>query len=228
MNPACEAMNGTCEGLEPRAWIHPISQDLVAACRRFADEAASSSEPAVIRSSNIACVTIGASAVEASLNEWVAISRQIEDARLPVPFWDAIRGLARSLSLRARWDLISGAAGGQQWDASLEPFQSFDTLVSLRNEIVHYKADFLEDTVAPLGRIRNLAAQLLKTKSVNDEPAGWARLLLDCPDLGPWAIRCVEQLHGRIPSLLLGPMRSDEAAPEPNVGPPGAAPRRPN
>jgi len=60
--------------------------------------------------------------------------------RLSKVMWEAIE----RLDVRNKWIVVSRLATGKEWDRGKEPYQGFHKLVSLRNDLVHYKPKFDE------------------------------------------------------------------------------------
>lgn len=125
----------TCAGKPIKSAMHQFSADLLRGCDHFAKCAASAKPKEVVRAYNAACITFAAAIPEALVNEWVSISKLTEyDEKVPLGFWDALEECHRALNMRRKWNLIATLLGGLEWDSGREPFQSYETIATLRNE----------------------------------------------------------------------------------------------
>lgn len=199
-------VGATCAGKPIAGAMYPFSGDLMYGSERFAGMAEKATEGIDVRSLNAASITFGVSAIDAKVNEWIAISREIEDGPQPVAFWNELADLQRTIRLERKWNLIASVNGGTLWDGGKEPFQSYETAVAVRNEIVHFKGEFLGRDEAPNKRIQGLMQQLgVKSTAtfVEGDVSSWVYDLLGCPKLGHWVARRIRPFFNDVHTLLL-------------------------
>ena len=206
MNTGGESDDATCGGKEIAAVMHPYSRDLVQGCSHYAEMAKSAKFPQETLMHNTACVLFGASSIEAKLNERVSMAKLVLEGD-KAGFWSVMASMKQGLSLQQKWNLIASHEGGTLWDSGKEPFQSFETVASLRNELVHYKGEFLPKDKAPVNRISGLM-QLLGVKSnatfVEDDCSAWIHDLLTCRELGGWVSKKISDLDAQFDVLVGG------------------------
>ena len=167
--------------------MYPLSFDFTGGFVHFADAAAVEDNIKRRRYFNMACIIFAAGAIETVINERISLEARLFNSGASRHFYGALADAQRSISLRDKWNLLVSVRGGHQWDSAKEPYQSYDTIITIRNELLHYKADFLGHLEPPVNRIR----PLLKIFGVPDERAddqivGWLHALLESRDLGSW------------------------------------------
>lgn len=197
--------------LESNLALQHFSEDLVWSCRHHAEIAATDQNPYVVYVTNMACVFSAASFLEARLNELTAqcTGPLANPRKLSPELWQTIHDMRKSLSHVQKWNLIASAAGGTVWSNDKEPFQSYDLLVSFRNEMVHYKGEFGNGIDPPIKKIRSLQKRL-KVPIEAAPRTSWFASLLYSPLLGRWASELVDDFDLRFDNLLAGEPLSDE------------------
>ena len=111
----------------------------------------------------------------------------------------------KKLKLSEKWDLIASNGNGILWNNSIEPFQSYELIASLRNELVHYKGMLLAKNEAPNRKIKGLMDKFgIKSNAtfVEDDCSGWVRDLLNYRKLGLWVADKIEDFSSQILFLL--------------------------
>lgn len=179
-----------CAGLPIKAAMHPFSVEFLAGCQKFAELAKQTDNKQELIIFSTSCIVNAACYLEAKLNEEVAISRIFlnegsEEGRR----WGEIKKSERRTTVPEKWDKISSLTGGCKWIHGEDPFQSFETITSLRNELLHYKGDLLGKDEAPSRRIEALMRHLgIKSEAswVEDECSTWVIDLLSNPSVARW------------------------------------------
>jgi len=155
---------------------------------------------------NTSCILFAAGAIEARVNEWISIGTIIEDAEVPTAFWVEMQKSQKSLSIVQKWNLIAAICGGKCWDGGIEPFQSFGTIATLRNELVHFKGQLFGKDEAPNLRIADLMKQLgIRSDAtfVEDDVSSWVADLLNHRKLGVWVQSKARLFYDDVLTLLL-------------------------
>ena len=88
-----------------------------------------------------------------------------------------------------------GLLNQEVWDNSKEPFQSFNIIQTIRNEIIHYKGDFKETGKLPIKKLKPLF-DILRLNSASEK--SWPRELFRCREFGTWVYDKVEQMNSLI------------------------------
>lgn len=167
--------------------MYPFSFDLTGGFIYFADAALAEDKVKRRRYLNTACIVFAAGAIEAVINERISLEARFLDSGAKRPFYEALAAAQRSISLKDKWNLLISVRGGHQWDSAKEPYQSYDTIITIRNELLHYKADFLGHLEPPVNRIRPLLERLgVPSNRADDSNVKWLYALLEARDLGVW------------------------------------------
>ncbi len=158
---------------------------------------------------NLSSIFLGGSFLEANLNEDIAQCAHAPSPDIkPTPqFWLTLEEMQKDLSAVEKWNLIAATRGGQQWNAAAEPYQSYDTLVALRNELVHFKGRYIVDNSPPIKRLKPLIDRFKSKKhwkldAMNVDP--WLVSLVSSKDLALWIDSAIFNINARKDELLLG------------------------
>jgi recombinational DNA repair ATPase RecF len=179
---------------EPEATraMYPFSFDLHNGAHFFADAAVTEADEKRRRYLNTAAIVFAAATIEAVLNEQISLRSELgidkHLSHIPHEFFEALANAQKTISLKDKWNLFTSVRGGRMWDSGVEPFQSYDLLISLRNELVHFKAEFLADQQAPLNKLQPLVDRLSLRLPPDEEKyhGYWLKTLLESTHLGPW------------------------------------------
>jgi hypothetical protein len=167
--------------------MYPFSFDLTRGFVFFADAAATEEDVKLRRCFNTACIVFAAGVIEAVINERISLEAKFFDSEGKRPFYEALAAAQRSISLKDKWNLLVSVRGGYYWDSSKEPYQSYDMILTLRNELLHYKADFLGHLEPPVNRIRPLLERFaVPCERADDSNVQWLHVLLETRELGKW------------------------------------------
>ena len=194
----------TCVGKPIRAAMYMFSADLISGCKMFAEMAKKAKAVNKVRYNNTACIFFATSSIEAKINEWVSIAQACYEDE-PKSFCHSLAPLVKKLKLSEKWDLIASNGNGTLWDNGKEPFQSYEVISSLRNELVHYKGQLLTKNEAPNRKIKGLMDKFgIKSQStfIEDDCSGWVSDLLNCRELGDWVATMTEDFFNNILALL--------------------------
>ena len=179
--------------------MYPFSFDLHNGAHFFADAAVTEEDEKQRRYLNTAALLFAAATIEAVLNEQISLRSEMGSdvhlSHLPCEFFEALAHAQKTISLKDKWNLFTSVRGGRTWDSGSEPFQTYDLLISLRNELVHYKAEFLADRRAPVNKLQPLVDRLgIKPPPPDDEKyySHWLQTLLGSADLGAWVRKSLD------------------------------------
>lgn len=196
-----------CAGKSISGAMHIFSTDLLQGCSYFAAEAERERDHEKRRFCATACIFFGASVMETKVNEWISISTTIANTEIPQEFWKTLQNSQKNLRFEEKWNLIASVSGGTLWDSGKEPFQSYSVILALRNELVHYKGQFLGKDEAPSKKIKDLLAKFRiqsKATFVEADASSWLADLLNEPTLARWIADRVNYFHADAYKLLLG------------------------
>lgn len=199
--------------LETGKTLYHFSDDLRLGCRYHASLAAALDSGFDTTIASISAILMAASFVEARLNE---LSAQMVDGKpiAPAAFWRVIHERRKDIKFKDKWNLVASVSGGCEWDASREPFHSYDLIVTLRNELVHYKGEYGDGEDPPAKAIRSLIARF-NDGDVMAEPFDilgehWIVRLLSAPGLAGWVADTVDEFDKRFDHLLAGREFTDQ------------------
>ncbi len=200
-----------CAGQEISEAMTMLSRVLLDGSKYFAELASTGKESNHISYANISCILMGATSLEAKINEWVSVQERLIKAaekngdadKLPYTTEQikTFYSLQRTTSISEKWNqsIALGSAGRTDiWDEGREPFQSFNLIYHLRNEITHYKGDFLGKNEMPTKKLKELMRNLgIKSRAsfMDDDASTWISDLLDCNGLGKWVYEKVNSMH---------------------------------
>jgi hypothetical protein len=191
--------------------LHVFSSDLVWGCRYHATQAKQSQDTYRTFTANLSCILFAGSFLEARLNELSAEMVELEpkEPNAPLAFWRVFHNLRKNLGVKEKWDLIASVSNGKLWDSSCEPFQSYDLIFSLRNELVHYKGEYATVSEPPVKKINDLLQRFnvsgfaIVGLDIPIDP-GWISRLLSSSELGSWISTTVDELDMKFDHYLTG------------------------
>ncbi len=172
--------------------MHPFSFDLLGGAYFFADAASSEADDKRRRYYNTSCIIFAAATLEAVLNEQISLrnvfGNDVHTQRIPKEFVTALVNAQKTISLKDKWNLFVSMRGGRPWDSGQEPFQSYDLIIALRNELLHYKAEFFPCLEAPVKKLQFLIRRFcpMMNPATTDEVTPWLTGLLESRELGLW------------------------------------------
>jgi len=203
-----DSSEDTCAGRPIRAAMHPFSVEFLAGCRKFSDLAEETEDRQEVMIYTTSCIVNAVCFMEAKLNEEVAIARicfdEDPDERKR---WDEVKEGERRYSVPQKWNQVAALTGGCRWNSGEEPFQSFETISSLRNELVHFKGELLGKDEAPSRRIAGLMQQLgVKSKAtwVEDDCSSWVTDLLSEKSVIRWVSEKITLFDQQYYALMHG------------------------
>ncbi len=198
----------TCAGLPIAAAMHPFSVDFLAGCKKFSELASTTEDTQEVLIFSASCIVNAACYLEAKLNEEVAIARLcFDEGSVERETWDSIKKDERRLSVSKKWNRISAFTGGTQWDSGKEPFQAFETISSLRNELVHFKGELLGRDEAPSNKISALMERLgIRSEAswIEDDCSSWVTDLLSEKSLVDWVAERMTSFDDQYYALMQG------------------------
>ena len=202
-------MGEIVKSLSDEHYLYCFSSDILMLVRTNARLVGETDDDGLVFHLNLSSIFLAGSFLEARLNEQIAMCahRAPQDIKPTQQFWLTLSGMQKNISVVDKWNLISSARNGQQWDGAKEPFQSHDTLSALRNELVHFKGRFTQDDAPPINRLKSLMRQFKSTrhwklKAMEVDP--WLVSLVGSKELGLWIDSTVFALHSQFEELLIG------------------------
>lgn len=203
-----DSSEDTCAGRPIRAAMHPFSVEFLAGCRKFSDLAEETDDRQEVMSYATSCIVNAACFLEAKLNEEVAIARIcFDEGSDERKRWDEVKEGERRYSVPQKWNQVAALTGGCRWNSGEEPFQSFENISSLRNELVHFKGDLLGKDEAPSRRIASLMQQLgVKSKATwfEDDCSSWVADLLSEKSVIRWVSEKITSFDQQYYALMHG------------------------
>lgn len=198
----------TCTGRQIKAAMHPFSVEFLAGCRKFSDLAEETDDRQEVMIYATSCIVNAVCFLEAKLNEEVTIARIcFDEGSDERKRWDEVKEGEQRYSVPQKWNQVAALTGGCRWNSGEEPFQSFETISSLRNELVHFKGDLLGKDEAPSRRIAGLMQQLgVKSKAtwVEDDCSSWVTDLLSEESVIRWVSEKITSFDQQYYALMHG------------------------
>src|SRR5690554_3621138 len=189
-----------CSGKEIKAVMARYSETLFQGCKHFEELISETNDRELIKIYNTASLFFSISSLEGKLNEFISIQIAI-DMEHKLPELRTIKREERQLSFDEKWDCVNKIFDYKKWDNSVEPFQSFNIIASLRNEIVHHKGNFLSKNETPTKKIRQLMKTLQvesKCDFIEDDCSSWVYDLFETKNLAQWITNKTQLLNEEI------------------------------
>lgn len=190
-------IENSCAGKPIKSSMYSFSANCLAGCKKFSELANISEISQDITIFNTSCIINAASYLDAKINEEISIAVICyEESDSESKAWRAIQNLQKKLNVQEKWDLVALRTDGVEWNKAVEPFQSIELIISLRNQLVHYKGAFLGKDEAPNKKITGLMKQLgvsSNAKWVEDDCSSWLSDLLRSKKLAEWVYHSISQ-----------------------------------
>jgi len=157
---------------------------------------------------NSCIVFLSISSLEAKFNERIFILKAcIQDNPKFFEFIETIHRNIEFLPIEKKWNIIASISNGKKWNNFSEPFQSFEIIKSLRNELIHYKAEPMDCDEVPLNKLKqfNKILKLQSQKNINIENRGnWIHLIMGNKKLSFWLKEKTHEFSNFISDSLIG------------------------
>jgi len=207
----CKVLRGKSEGKT----MYLFSDDLFWGCLFFSHIAKESKNQFEIIAYNTSCVLYAGSFIEAKINELIArVAGSEGDGVEPsIAFWEALEENQKQFTFKEKWNLIASIKDGEKWDGSSEPFQSYDLISTLRNELVHFKGALLENDEVPVKKLKALAQRFKGESNIAFEAmeaSCWVHNILTSAEVGEWISKTVKDFDLNFDSFLSGKELSEE------------------
>ena len=203
-----DSSEDTCAGRPIMTAMHPFSVEFLAGCRKFSDLSQKTDDKQEVMIYATSCIVNAACFLEAKLNEEVAIARIcLDEGSEERKSWDEVKKGQRHNSVPQKWNQVAALTGGCCWNSGGDPFQSFEIISSLRNELVHFKGDLLGPDEAPSRRIANLMRQLgisSKATWIEDDCSSWITDLLSEKSVVQWVSEKIISFDQQYYALMHG------------------------
>lgn len=186
-----ETEGDTCAGAKIGTAMHFFSHDLFEGCKYNAHLAKTAEKTFQVRSANMSCILFSVSAIEAKLNELITMFGSIPDCS---NVWSDVLTNHQRKPTAQKWNLITAKTNGTDWNHTDEPFRLYNLIKALRNELVHYKGELLEQDVAPNVKIQEIMTKLgvqSEATFMEDDCSSWANDLLNNRELGTFVVESI-------------------------------------
>lgn len=186
-----ETEGNTCADAKIGAAMHFFSHDLFEGCKYNAHLAKTAEKTFQVRSANMSCILFSVSAIEAKLNELISMFGSIPNNG---NVWSDVLKNHNKKPIAQKWNLITAKTNGTDWNHSNEPFRSYNLVKALRNELVHYKGELLEQNEVPNVKIQEIMIKLgvqSEATFIEDDCSSWANDLLNNKELGKFVVESI-------------------------------------
>lgn len=152
------------------------------------------------------------SSLEAFINELYV--KVIDDLKFEGKNVENLEDLFKNGRILGKWDLFPGLAAITSFNKGMRPWQDFDALVKLRNDLVHYNSEFRKPGYIPTylesilrREVKGQQVQQAETSSLMEslfQAAHWTESICH-PAMGAWALNTgkamIKELLERIAPL---------------------------
>lgn len=179
-----------------------FSDRLWKACRMHAMNAKESKCQHEAEFANISCLIVAPSVIEALLNEFISYHCEIDENMVDVKDFFAAMKNTEKLRIEERWNLLAAFFKGQRWDDGKEPFQSYQLIKKFRNEIVHYKGDFVPIGDAPFSKMKLFISRFVNEEPNYNLPFSYYSLVLKNKELGEFIFERTKSFYDNVGRLI--------------------------
>lgn len=170
---------------------------------------------------NSSCVFFAVAFLEAKLNETITgISEYGSSAgNIPSKIWQILKLNEKKLSLIDKWNFLASAYGGKTWEKGENPFQSFEAIRVLRNELVHYKGERQSTGKTPKFSLNFLLEEFSGEDTQDSYEEFWQILssgrkdwltqILSSKDFGNWIAKKTLPFDIKFEQLILSKRKKD-------------------
>ena len=186
--------------------MRPLSDNFTRSFELFSALIAHCNDDRDIRVYNIALLTNCVAYIEGKVNEKLQ-SLQTRKAFLEADYQDIeaesnITSIKRGEKIRQKWNRIKDLeTSPDKWDNGKLVFANFSFLCDLRNEVLHYKCDYLSTGEVPTKSIENIMHQVCDEQPYGEKPyyrqmfESWCSYLLMQKKLSEWCISTTRELE---------------------------------
>lgn len=148
---------------------------------------------------NIAALIFGYTSIEVTMNEIISLSEVVQNIADKQKKIKTLLNLEKKQSIKEKYDGLAIILGANNWDSSIEPFQSFEIIQTIRNEIIHHKGKWRNPGEVSVKKIKFLLEKL----DLNHSPKNWESELFMYKGFGQWVFERVSELEKNIKTNLL-------------------------
>ncbi|MBK7234004.1 MAG: hypothetical protein IPH93_17495 [Saprospiraceae bacterium] len=137
---------------------------------------------------NLILVTLIVMKLETTINELINSVCEWKPEMFDQNFIDNFVQNEKTMCISEKYNLLANKLNALEWKLDKEPFQTFDVLISIRNEMVHYKGKWIEQNKGPNKKITHLMNNIIKIKSQDNnlKHTHWVNELLGSENLLNW------------------------------------------
>ena len=172
-------------------------------CEKFAEKALKENaldDIINISQKNMAALIFGYTSIEAFINEIISISEVSKRLSINRKYFEILIDLERKLTIKDKYNLLAGLLRAEVWNSSKEPFQSFETIQTIRNEVIHHKGKWYKEGALPIKKLKPLFD---KFKIDFPQDNSWQGGLFQCKEFGLWIFESIDNLKKNIHENLL-------------------------
>lgn len=172
-------------------------------CQKFAEKASNEKtfdDIINLAQKNMAALIFGHTSIEAFINEIITVSEVSPKLTVRKEYFDVLIDLEKKLSIKEKYNLLSSILRAETWDSSREPFQSFEMIQTIRNEVIHHKGRWHDEGEIPIKKLKPLFQKF----NLNiDSDKTWQSELFQCREFGTWIHTHISDLRKEIHKNLL-------------------------
>lgn len=153
-----------------------------------------------ISQKNLAALIFGYTSIEAFINEIITISEVSKRLSINKKYFEVLIEFEKKLTIKDKYNLLAGLLRSDIWDSSKEPFQSFEIIQTIRNEVIHHKGRWDNEGDLPIKKLKPLFDKF-KINLPNEKT--WQGELFQCKEFGMWVFKKTDNLKKNIHENLL-------------------------
>jgi len=180
-----------------------MSLTLLQGCHSFVEKALEedySDDKLTITQINLDTLIFGYTSIEARINELISIDKFVKKLKVSSDYLKTLKDIEQKLTIKDKYNLLAELLNIQVWNSSAEPFQAFEIIQTIRDEVIHYKGDFYPRGELPINKIKPLFDKLNLNHATEKS---WQRELFGCRVFGKWIDEKIVEINKLISAEIL-------------------------
>ncbi len=149
----------------------------------------------------LSCLILSVSALEAYINQ---VAYFLDDVKnhpesnlhnIPNEFNNGVLDFQRNTELTLKWSILGKCICEEKWTPTSDIWNNFKSLISIRNEFIHFKSSEYEQVIPSPKTIHPILKKLPKAVETRKVFHSWPMRVLT-PSLAQWSVNTAEEMIG--------------------------------
>jgi tetratricopeptide (TPR) repeat protein len=149
----------------------------------------------------LSCLILSVSALEAYINQVAYFLDDIKNFpesnlhNIPDEFNSGVLDFQRNTELTLKWSILGTCICEEKWTPNPDIWNNFKSLISIRNEFIHFKSSEYEQVIPSPKTIHPILKKLPKSVETRKVFHSWPMRVLT-PSLAQWSVNTAEEMIG--------------------------------